>query len=108
MRKKSLEEMIGGWFVGDFSPSIMSTPTFEVGVKSYKAGMKEPRHVHHLATEITLLVSGRAIMAGAIMKPNDIVRLEPGEESAFEALEDCKLVVIKTPSISNDKEILDK
>jgi hypothetical protein len=42
MRTYSLADMKGGWFVGDFSPTVLRTPDFEVAVKEYAAGAREP------------------------------------------------------------------
>ena len=41
---KNLKDMIGGWFIGDFEPTAWKTAGFEVAVKEYKAGDKEPKH----------------------------------------------------------------
>ena len=41
----NLNEMIGGWFIGDFEPSAWKTDLFEVAVKEYKAGDKEQKHL---------------------------------------------------------------
>ena len=37
-----LDDMIGGWFIGNFNPSLYKTNDVEVAVKSYKAGEKRP------------------------------------------------------------------
>ena len=55
----NLDEMIGGWFVGDFEPSVIRTKDFEVAVKRYKAGDKEAKHMHKVATELTVIISAR-------------------------------------------------
>ena len=34
----NLKDMIGGWFIGDFDPSVWKTSAFEVAVKEYKSG----------------------------------------------------------------------
>ena len=33
----------------------------------------------------------------------EIIVAEPGDATAFEALSDCTIVVVKTPSVSGDK-----
>ena len=37
MEIKNINEMKGGWFVGNFHPSVFHA-NFEVGVKKYKKG----------------------------------------------------------------------
>ena len=95
--------MIKGWFVGDFFPTCLRTKNFEVAYKNYKKGDKEARHVHKVATEITLISSGKVKMKGVEYKSGDIIMLEPGEGSDFEALEDGATVVVKVPSAVGDK-----
>lgn len=95
--------MIGGWFVGDFAPSVLRTSDFEVAVKSYVQGQSEPAHVHRIATELTVIITGRVRMAGQDWCAGDIVTLEPNEETDFLALTDALTVVVKTPSLAGDK-----
>jgi anti-sigma factor ChrR (cupin superfamily) len=106
MKTAKLNQMIKGWFVGDFEPSIFKSEHVEVAVKHYKAGDKEERHVHKIGTEITLIVQGSVKMNGAEYRSGDIVLLTPGEASDFEALTDAINVVVKTPSIRGDKYVV--
>jgi hypothetical protein len=99
--------MVGGWFVGDFSPSCLRTPGVEVACKTYKAGDAERRHVHKIATELTLIVSGRVRMNGMEVEGGKIVMLAPGESSDFQALADTVTVVVKLPSVAGDKYFIE-
>ncbi|MES2677060.1 MAG: HAD-IA family hydrolase [Pseudomonadota bacterium] len=103
VRTAKLADMIGGWFVGDFYPNILRNKDFEVGVKFYKAGDKEDWHVHKVGTEITVILDGTVKMRDEIYRSGDIILLEPGNGTAFEALTDVKTVVVKTPSVMGDK-----
>ena len=103
MQKFNLENMIRGWFVGDFDPSVLKTDKAEVGVKSYKQGDYEDRHYHKIATEITVIISGKVKMNGNIYNAGDIVVIEPFEDTDFEALEDTQNVVVKIPAAKDDK-----
>ena len=103
MKHAKLNEMVKGWFVGSFTPTAFSTDGCEVAVKYYKAGETEDRHFHKIATEITLVLSGRVRMAGKEWDEGDIVILEPGEATDFEALSDTVNVVVKVPGAQNDK-----
>ncbi len=100
-----LSEMTGGWFVGAFAPVVLHTDVCEVACKRYRAGAVEPRHVHRIATEVTLIVSGRVVMNGTELTAGQIIRLEPGEPADFAALEDTVTVVVKTPSVAGDKYV---
>jgi len=103
MKHDLLDAMVRGWFVGDFSPAVAHSSNFEVAVQRYPAGAKEAKHFHPVATEITAIVSGRALMFEREWKEGDILTISPGEATAFEALTDVVTVVVKIPSAKNDK-----
>lgn len=103
MTYRRLEEMVGGWIVGDFEPSCLRTGACEVACKQYEAGAHEEAHVHRVASEITLIAAGRARMNGRVLTTGDIVILEPGEPTDFTALEPTMTVVVKMPSVIGDK-----
>lgn len=103
MKVEHLNDMTKGWFVGNFEPSLYKTNDCEVAVKSYVKGDKEKKHYHKVATEITAIVKGKVNMFDTEYLEGDIVVVEPGEATAFEALEDCINVVVKIPGINNDK-----
>jgi quercetin dioxygenase-like cupin family protein len=95
--------MFRGWFVGSFSPTALDTGACEVACKRYRAGEREDRHYHKLATEVTLVVEGRIAMNGIQWQPGDIVVVDPNEAVEFEAVDDAITVVVKVPGASNDK-----
>jgi hypothetical protein len=97
------ENMRGGWFVGDFSPTVFRTSAAEVAVKRYAAGDREPSHHHKRADEVTLVVTGRVVMQGTTLGPGAIVHLARGESADFLALEPSVTVVVKVPSVPDDK-----
>ncbi len=103
MKLHRLEDMTKGWFVGDFAPVALRSKDAEVAVKTYPAGAHEARHRHDVATEATLILSGRARMGDRIHEAGTIVVIEPGEATDFEALTDVVTVVVKTPSVAGDK-----
>lgn len=103
MEKFNLEDMVKGWFVGNFEPSSFKTSEFEVAIKKYAAGESETTHFHKIATEITVVVSGRVSMCGSDWGPGSIIKLSPGEETNFLAYEDTLTVVVKSPSVIGDK-----
>ena len=103
MNTGKLQDMFKGWFVGDFDPSLLRTDACEVAVKSYKAGDSEELHHHKVATEVTLILSGRVHMCGKEWGEGDIIVLSPGEATDFVALTDAVNVFVKTPGAKNDK-----
>lgn len=99
----SLADAVRGWFVGPFAPAALATDACEVAVKRYRAGDLEAAHVHRLATELTVVVSGRIRMAGREHGPDAIVAVAPGDATDFACLEDAVTVVVKVPGIPGDK-----
>lgn len=106
MKVEKLKKMKGGWFIGNFEPSLLKTNDCEVAVKSYKKGDKEGKHYHKVATEYTAVIKGKVKMFGSIYGEGDIIVVEPGEATDFEALEDAMNVVVKIPGANNDKYLL--
>jgi quercetin dioxygenase-like cupin family protein len=99
-----LNDMIKGWFIGNFEPSLHKTNNVEVGVKSYKKGDYDGRHYHKIATEYTVIITGRVKMNGIEYGAGDIVVVEQGEPTDFECLEDGTInVVVKIPGANDDK-----
>jgi quercetin dioxygenase-like cupin family protein len=98
-----LDDMVRGWFVGDFEPTVERSSAVEVAIKSYAAGDAEERHVHKVATELTAVVSGSVRMDGTDLHAGDIVRIPPGQPSDFMALTDAVVVAVKLPAVAGDK-----
>ena len=107
MRRDRLETMVKGWFVGDFAPVAMRSEHCEVAIKHYAAGDHEAAHYHAVATELTAIVSGRVRMMGQEWGAGDILTIDPGEATDFEALTDVVTVVVKLPSVAGDKYVLE-
>ncbi len=103
MKLFRLADMTKGWFVGDFAPTAFRTAETEVAVKPYRAGDCEGRHMHKLATELTLILDGEVEMSGMRYRSGDIVLIEPGEATDFKAITDVTTVVVKVPSVKGDK-----
>lgn len=104
MKIAKLDDMIKGWFIGNFEPSLCKTNDVEVAVKKYNKGDFEDKHYHKIATEYTLIISGRVRMNNKEYKEGDIIIMEPYETTDFECLEDNTInVVVKLPGASNDK-----
>lgn len=106
MKRSSLSDCGSrGWFIGNFERAAFPSKDFEV------AYQKNPRcqtasHIHKIAHEITLVISGRQICNGEMFEAGDICILEPGDISQIEYLEETEVVTIKVPSVPSDKHYL--
>lgn len=103
LQRYNLNAFTKGWFVGNFSPTLIQSDAVEVAVKHYKAGEAEQSHYHKVATELTLVVSGRVRMSGEEVGPGEIIRIEPGQATDFVPLTDATTVVVKMPCVRGDK-----
>jgi len=75
--------MKGGWFVGNFEPTLYKTNDTEVAVKEYKAGDYGERHYHKIATELTVIVRGIVKMNDIEYPEGSIIVMEPEEKTDF-------------------------
>ena len=104
-----MRDMTGGWFIGDFTPSVLRTKDFEVAYAKHYKGQCWPVHYHAKATEINYLIRGKIKIQKTVILPGEIFILKPFEIADPEFLEDCELIVVKTPSVIGDKhEIIQK
>jgi hypothetical protein len=106
LKLNNLKKFFKGWYIGNFSPTLFKTDQFEIAVKKYKKGEIEEKHFHKLAAEYTLIVYGKVNMNGIIYKKNDIITIEPNHSTDFIAMKKSCTVVVKIPSIANDKYIV--
>jgi quercetin dioxygenase-like cupin family protein len=103
MRTSRLQDMTKGWFIGSFSPTLLDTRAVEVAVKEYRAGDREDEHYHKIATEFTAVISGTVAMNGRQWTAGDIIVIDPGEATDFQAITDAVTVVVKIPGATHDK-----
>ena len=82
--------------------SLKDCGTAEASLLWIKPGRVMPSHTHD-GTEVTLVLRGQVRMFDRIFGAGDIVVAEPNDATAFEALTDCTIVVVKTPSCVDDK-----
>lgn len=109
MKHFKLDDMKGGWFAGNFDPSLYKTSDFEVAVKHYKKGDYEKKHYHKIATEFTVIVYGEVEMNKIKYKAGEIIQIEPGEATDFFVVSDMAITtVLKVPGAANDKYVLSK
>jgi len=102
MEIRNLSEFNNGWFLGFFDKSIIRTSDFEVAYHIYQPHIAAP-HIHKISTEINLIIRGRMKVGEDILGPTDIFIFRPEEHSDIEFLEETELVIVKMPSVPNDK-----
>jgi len=107
MKIDRIENMVGGWFVGDFEPTAYRTKDFEVSYKIHPKGEVWDNHYHKVATEVNYLVRGEMILSGTHLKEGDIFTIYPEEIAVPEFLTDCEIVCVKTASVKGDKYIVE-
>jgi len=103
MKIKNIQDMKRGWLIGDFEPSILRTKDFEVGILTHKKGELWSAHLHKESEEYNLLLDGKMEINGVLIEPGTIFIIEKNEISKPEFLEDCRVLVVKVPSLPGDK-----
>lgn len=106
MKVYNFKKMIGGWYIGNFSPSVFKTKKFEVSFKIHKKNEKWDYHYHKKATEINLIIDGKMKIQGKILKKNQIFVLKKKEIANPIFLKETKIICIKVPSVKNDKFVI--
>jgi quercetin dioxygenase-like cupin family protein len=105
IKRFRLEDMVNGWFIGNFDPSLYKTNDVEVGVKKYSIGDSEKLHYHKIATEFTVIISGEVVMNNEKYVSGDILIIEPGVSTDFLAVSNVTTLVVKIPGANDDKYI---
>ncbi|MXV17467.1 hypothetical protein GS398_19365 [Pedobacter sp. HMF7056] len=105
MEKYNLADMVKGWFVGNFEPTLYRTNDVEVGVKQYAEGEYEASHHHKIATEFTVIVTGEVEVNGKRYSAGDILKVPPGTSANFRTLTPVTTCVVKVPGAGNDKYV---
>jgi len=99
----NISQMVKGWFIGNFEPSVYRTCLFEVGYKQHKAGENYGAHYQVKAIEYNLLVRGVLEINGERFTDGDIFTIAPGYVVKPIFVSDCEVVVVKVPSLPFDK-----
>lgn len=102
MKLAKLQDMKGGWYIGDFDCAYQ-TKQFEVSFKIHKKESVWDTHYHKYVTEINLLVRGKMTIHDKILLPGDIFILEPYEIANPVFDDNCEIICVKVPGIRMDK-----
>ena len=104
MKLAHINDMVKGWFIGNFEHSLLKTDEFEIACKFYKKGDYETSHVHKIGTEYTVVAQGLVEMNNIQYKKGDIIVIDPNEYTDFRVLEeDTVTIVVKVPCVRGDK-----
>ena len=108
MKITKFSDYKGGWFIGNFDPTAFKTKDFEVCYKHHKKGEKWDTHYHMIGTEINLLIEGEMIIQNTRLEKGDVFIIYPYEVADPVFVTDCTVLIVKTPSVTNDKYVIDK
>ena len=103
IERRNIADFKGGWFIGNFEPSIINTSSFEVSVKTHAAGEPWQRHYHKEAIEINYVISGTVQINDETYRQGEFFIVHPGTivDPSFPL--DCCILCVKTPSVPGDK-----
>ena len=108
MKITKIEDYKDGWFIGNFEPSAIKTDQFEVCYKIHKKGEKWNTHYHKVGTEINYLIKGEMVIQDKKLTSGDVFVIYPYEIANPIFLTDCALVIVKTPSDTKDKYVVNE
>jgi hypothetical protein len=103
MQISKLTDYYRGWIIGDFTPSLVKSKEFEVGLLTHLKEEQWPKHFHAIATEYNVLVSGEMTINGVKICQGDVFVIAPGEVVSPVFQEDCQVLCVKIPSLPKDK-----
>ena len=103
MRTSNIKKFKKGWLIGDFEPSVFKNKHVEVAHHFHEANFIGERHAHMESTELTYIVRGKLVASGIELVAGDMWIYGAGEVSEVIFLEDTDLMVIRWPSIPDDK-----
>ena len=106
MREYSVDQFKLGWFIGDFEPTVHKTKDFEVCYRIQKKGEFHQPHYHPIGTEINYLIKGTLKINDQTFVGPTIFIIDPMEHTYPCCETDCELIIIKTPSLPDDKVLL--
>lgn len=98
-----ISKFTGGWFIGNFEPSLLKGAGFEASLKLHKKGENWPIHFHKSATEYNVVVVGRMTIQNVELNAGNVFVLHPYEVADPIFHEDTIIVCIKHPGATNDK-----
>ncbi len=103
-----------GWICGHFFPpgNLLKTNNLEVKYSKMMPGETSPEHFHPFGEEIMLIIEGkiRLILDGKehLLQTGDFVFQQANvKETLSEIIEPTIIVSIRTPSLPNNKVIVD-
>jgi dTDP-glucose pyrophosphorylase/mannose-6-phosphate isomerase-like protein (cupin superfamily) len=101
-----IDQFIRGWFIGDFTPSIVRTNLFEIAMLTHKKDERWDYHYHMVADETNVLIKGSMKINNKIIKTGDIFVIGKNQVTCPQFDEDCNVLCIKVPSVIGDKYCL--
>jgi mannose-6-phosphate isomerase-like protein (cupin superfamily) len=107
MKVTKIKDYKGGWFIGNFEPSVLKTDLFEVCYKTHYKGEKWDTHYHKKASEVNYLIRGKMTINEIELNEGDVFVIEPYFVSEPVFLTNCELIVVKMPSQINDKYLVE-
>jgi hypothetical protein len=97
------DQFRGGWYIGNFEPSVYKTSAAEVSYKTHYKDEYWAKHYHLASDEINYLLEGEMLINGQKLSAPCIFIIYRGEVSDPKFLTDVKIIVVKIPGVLNDK-----
>jgi len=108
IEKHNISDFKGGWFIGDFNPSLLKTKDFEISIKTHPKDEVWDKHYHKIATEYNYVIEGIVKIDDVTYEKGDLFIIHPEFVVDPHFLVDCTIVCIKTPCVIGDKYVVER
>lgn len=102
-----VNNIVRGWFVGNFDNTLYKTDACEVAYKYHFSGEDWPAHFHEHSDEINYLVTGQMEINGQKMEAPCVFIIRKGEVAKPRFITAVTLIVVRVPGIPHDKIVVD-
>lgn len=106
MKVIDTENLVGGWFVGNFEPTTYKTEFCEVSYRCHRAEETPSAHYHRYCDEINYLVSGKMEINGQLVESPCVFIIDANEIIHPIFLTDAVIIVVKISTRPDNKMIV--
>lgn len=105
-RDVPIDRYMRGWLIGNFEPSIVKTPDYEIGLLTHGKGEQWGFHYHKDTIEFNILLSGHFLLNNIPISAGTVFVINKNIIACPKFLEQCKILCVKIPSVPGDKTII--
>jgi len=94
MKSFHLDNMVNGWFLGNFIPTVTNWKKGEIAIKSYQTNHIESSYCHSDAYKIYVVLSGKIMINNNLLTKDSVALINPKEDMSLVSLTNSKVLLI--------------